>query len=499
MAGAAAVRGIPNSVAVKFDLYNNQGEGNDSTGLYTDGAAPTNVGSINLSSTGINLHSGDVFQATLSYYESTLTETIADTRTNATVTETYTINIAQTVGSSTAYVGFTAGTGGLTATQDMLQWTYSAGSQVPSAPGNLVAAASGTRIGLELDGHGGGDQLQRLPRYEQRWRRDRAVRDGNYNHEFTDSSVTAGATYYYYVVAVNSFGQSTPSAEASATAAAPAINFGSGFAGSQSQLALNGSAAISGSYLQLTNGQTGEASSAYFSTPVSVAQFSTQFTFQLTNANADGFTFTIQNDGTTALGGGGGGLGYGAGSTGGTGGIRQQRRCQVRSLQQSRRGERLNRALHRRRGPDQRRLNQSQFHRDQSPQRRRFPSNLSYNGSTLTETITDTQTNATVTETYTINIPQTVGSSTAYVGFTAGTGGLTATQNILQWSYFSGSQVPSPPGNLTAAASGTSIALSWSSSAGATSYNIYRGTSKGGRQPRRWPRESQPRASPTVP
>src|SRR5262249_47448287 len=38
--------GIPKSVAVKFDLYNNQGEGTNSTGLYTNGAAPTNVGSI---------------------------------------------------------------------------------------------------------------------------------------------------------------------------------------------------------------------------------------------------------------------------------------------------------------------------------------------------------------------------------------------------------------------------------------------------------------------
>ena len=57
----AATGGIPNSVAVKFDLFSNNGEGNDSTGLYTDGAAPTNAGSINLTSTGINLHSGDPF------------------------------------------------------------------------------------------------------------------------------------------------------------------------------------------------------------------------------------------------------------------------------------------------------------------------------------------------------------------------------------------------------------------------------------------------------
>jgi hypothetical protein len=44
--------GIPNSVGIKFDLYNNQGEGVDSTGLYTDGAAPTNVGSIDLNGNG---------------------------------------------------------------------------------------------------------------------------------------------------------------------------------------------------------------------------------------------------------------------------------------------------------------------------------------------------------------------------------------------------------------------------------------------------------------
>ena len=35
---------ITPSVAVKFDLFNNSGEGVDSTGLYTDGAVPTGPG-----------------------------------------------------------------------------------------------------------------------------------------------------------------------------------------------------------------------------------------------------------------------------------------------------------------------------------------------------------------------------------------------------------------------------------------------------------------------
>ena len=36
---------------------------------------------------------------------------------------------------------------------------------------------------------------------------------------------------------------------------------------------------------------------------------------------------------------------------------------------------------------------------------------------------------------YTVNIPQVIGSNTAFVGFTGGTGGLTAVQNILTWAY----------------------------------------------------------------
>ena len=36
--GALGYAGIPNSVAIKFDLYNNAGEGPNSTGLYINGA-----------------------------------------------------------------------------------------------------------------------------------------------------------------------------------------------------------------------------------------------------------------------------------------------------------------------------------------------------------------------------------------------------------------------------------------------------------------------------
>jgi hypothetical protein len=34
-----------------------------------------------------------------------------------------------------------------------------------------------------------------------------------------------------------------------------------------------------------------------------------------------------------------------------------------------------------------------------------------------------------------INIPQTVGGTEAFVGFTAGTGGTVSTQSVLSWTY----------------------------------------------------------------
>jgi hypothetical protein len=124
---------LPRSLAIKFDLYSNAGEGINSTGIFTDGRSPTirEPGlapgfpdtSIDLTGTGIDLHSGDTFRVNLGYDGTTLTETITDTVTHATFTTSYVVNIPGLLGSDVGYVGFTGGTGGLTAVQDILSWT----------------------------------------------------------------------------------------------------------------------------------------------------------------------------------------------------------------------------------------------------------------------------------------------------------------------------------------------------------------------------------------
>jgi hypothetical protein len=120
---------IANSVAVKFDLFNNAGEGSNSTGIYTNGASPT-VPAVTLGS-GENLDSGDIFQVHMTYDGTTLTLTITDTTTMAAFTTSWPINIPGTVGGNTAYVGFTAGTGGYFCDLDILTWTYSPTSTGP--------------------------------------------------------------------------------------------------------------------------------------------------------------------------------------------------------------------------------------------------------------------------------------------------------------------------------------------------------------------------------
>jgi hypothetical protein len=123
--------GIQNSVAVKFDLYNNNGEGDDSTGIFTDGTAPY-VPAEDMTASGVDLHSGDTMAVHVTYDGTTLTMTITDAVVNATFTQGWQVNIPATVGSDFAYVGFTGGTGGETASQKIESWTWV--STAPAIP-----------------------------------------------------------------------------------------------------------------------------------------------------------------------------------------------------------------------------------------------------------------------------------------------------------------------------------------------------------------------------
>jgi hypothetical protein len=206
----------------------------------------------------------------------------------------------------------------------------------------------------------------------------------------------------------------------------PVINFGSGFAGSAGQIAMNGSAQLSGSGVQLTGPSQYQAGTVWYATPVNVQSFATDFTFQLTNPVADGFTFTIQNNDPGTVGASAGNLGYGY----------IPKSVAVKFDLFNNQGE----------GQDSTGL----FTNGTPPMVPALdltPSGidlhsghimhvqLTYDGAIMTMTITDTVTNASYKTSFTIDIPATVGGNTAYVGFTGGTGFSSASQTILTWTY----------------------------------------------------------------
>ena len=456
--GALGYAGISNSAAIKFDIYSNNGEGIDSTGLFVNGdypSVPTNnpvEKSIDVTSSGINLYDQHTHHVELSYDGTTnkLTETIVDEfvtnpdGTHPTFTTTYNVNLAQVIGSGTAYVGFGGGTGGLTSIQDVLNWRFESDEVVPTAP-SALSVASTTPSAVTLD--------WKINSYSQQGFQIERSTDGSTftligqvgpnTSTFTDPNAPSG-TSVYRVRAYNANGESAYSNTVAAITGGTytTIDYGSGFAAG-SNLTLNGGAAVQNGGLVITDGGFTEGRSAFTTTRVGVEKFTTSFTFKDTpgtNPLADGMAFVIQGNGPTALGPSGGGLGYGPDNPNGPAGIPNS--VAIKFDLYSNNGE----------GTDSTGL----FVNGDSPTIASKPGDtlvpldntginlaagnpirvdLSYDtNNVLTEKLTDTVTGKTFTQTYTVNIPALVGSNTAYVGFTGGTGGLTAVQVVQSWT-----------------------------------------------------------------
>jgi Legume lectin domain/Bacterial lectin len=151
---------ITSSICVKFDLYNNSGEGNDSTGLFVNGDFPATPGgaspveaTVDMGPSGVDLHApGHVFEANLAYDGAVLHETVTDLTTNAVFTHSYSAAIPNFTGGNSAYVGFTGGTGGGTAEQDVLNWTFHPGALPGPATINYVGGFSSQVPGLQING-----------------------------------------------------------------------------------------------------------------------------------------------------------------------------------------------------------------------------------------------------------------------------------------------------------------------------------------------------------
>jgi Legume lectin domain/Chitobiase/beta-hexosaminidase C-terminal domain/Bacterial lectin len=431
---------VPNlmnkSVAIKFDVYDNSGEGLNSTGIYTNGVSPSSP-FVTLTGSGIDLHSGHVFNVQISYDGTNLTMTITDPIVNAAFTHAWPINIPSVIGGNTGYVGFTGGTGGLAAIQDILNWTFSSSTGTPAATtatpvitpagGTFTApqsvtisdSTSGAAIYYTIDGS------------------QPTTSSSKYTGAFTVSATTtikaiALASGFTSSAAASSLITISSGSGGGGTGGTSAISFGSGF--SAAGLQLNGDAVLNGNRLQLsdTSGNS-EDSSAFWTQKVNVQNFTNDFAFQILNPAADGFTFTIQGVGITALGAAGGNLGYG--------GIGQS--VAVKFDIYNNAGEGTNSTGLYKNGATPAGAATTLGGGVNLLSGDIFNVHMTYNGSTLTMTITDAANPAqTFTTNWTVDIPGTVGGPTAYVGFTGATGGSMATQQILTWTYSTSAKTP---------------------------------------------------------
>jgi alpha-L-arabinofuranosidase len=239
-------------------------------------------------------------------------------------------------------------------------------------------------------------------------------------------AVQVAATETLSAIAIAANHTASPVAKAAYVISVPAMP---GF--TTSELQLHGSAAIVGTTLRLTSGAPAQSAVAWSNAPVPVSAFTADFTFQLPTSTADGFTFTIHNSpvGTWAIGSNARGLGYS--------GIANSVAIKFALYSDVTNGMVSQTGL---------------LENGQSPtsaQSIDMSSNLSlhaghlysvhlvYAGTTLAETVTDTNTGGVFTHSYTVNIPSIVGGSNAYVGFTGSTGGFTSVQNLLTWGWAS--------------------------------------------------------------
>ena len=281
------------------------------------------------------------------------------------------------------------------------------------------------------------------------------------------SSISIISTATINAIAVASGYLNSPVASAAYTIAPP-INFPVGFAGSQGLLVFNGSTQLDDSRLQLTDGGSSEAASAWFATPINVQSFTTNFTFQLSNALADGITFAIQGQGSSALGGDGSAMGYQ--------GIPKSIALKFDLANDAGEGINstgfyLNGAAPTLPAID---LNPTgiNLHSGDS-----MAAQLIYDGATLAVTLTDKVTLATYSTSLPVNIPALVGGNTAYVGFTGSSANVSSSQKVLSWTYapdpVAGYPLIQPPAGLYSTAQSVTIS---DSTPGAAIYYTTDGT-----------------------
>jgi hypothetical protein len=136
--GGLGYANINNSASVQLNVFSGFTNGTaPGTTLNTQGLTPQFGGNPFLPTAPVDLTSQDPVQVTLSYNSSTntLSESLLDIDSGATFSTSYSINLASTVGGSTALIGFTGGDGAGTSTQVISNFSFQSTPILPEPAG----------------------------------------------------------------------------------------------------------------------------------------------------------------------------------------------------------------------------------------------------------------------------------------------------------------------------------------------------------------------------
>lgn len=205
-------------------------------------------------------------------------------------------------------------------------------------------------------------------------------------------------------------------------------------------LQLNGDAAQAGSALRLAPAANTKVGSAFATAKQDISAFSTTFRFKISNAfgaGADGFTFTIQSMGVTALGSAGGNLGYT--------GISPSVAIEFDTYYNGYFGDPNDNHIGINLNGNITSVATDNVTGSQLDAGHLWEAVIQYDGTTLTATATNLEGSGSASVSYDVDIPTILGTSEAYVGFTAGTGNSAADHDVLSWQFSSANQaVPEP-------------------------------------------------------
>ncbi len=480
--GGASQPALGNSIGIKFDAtpFNTPSwfvapGPLSSTGLYVDGG-PAIGGNGPLAGFGpeVDLHqfnigvgSNDVMQAAVTYDGTILTMVLTDTSTGATTRLSWPVNIPAIVGGNTAYIGFCGSTpeasSSATVTK-VLSWSFSQGYNTRLATPTF-SVSQGQYTSTQSVSVGG-------PAGATIYYTTNGMPPTTSSTRYTGTPISVSSSELIQAVAVESgftdsyVAQGNYQIQASST---PVINFSSGFANANGLIQPVGNATINNGNIVLTDTKNVfEAAAAWYAAPVNTQTFDTTFTINPTAVSTptavsgNGMAFVIQNYpqtstgtnynwtmgngpfGTVAVSGGPwtlSGTSTNLGYTGISNSIAVI--FDYANGSGNLTGLYTNGAIPKGSSVDMSSSGVSLL--SGHP----LTVNLSYNGTTLVETVTDTVTSAHFTRSYTVNIPSIVGGSTGYVGFTASTGYFFSNQSVTSWTYSTQAlPVPAPPTNL---------------------------------------------------